>query len=168
MHNSTENAKQEFSLVYTDGSCHTRLRLGAWVAILFIEGAKIILSGVEKDTTHQRMELLAVLHALDFLKKEYPDHVAVKIISDSQYVTGLPVRRDLLRTQNFLSRKGTPVRNADLVKKIFQYEAQTAITFEKIKAHQRSSGIAVNYNAEADVLCRKRMREAVTETGPDQ
>jgi ribonuclease HI len=161
LHNSKERTQKECPRIYTDGSCHTRLRLGAWAAILFVEGTKIILSGIEKNTTHQRMELLAVLNALDFLQKDYPNCRQAKIISDSQYVVGLPGRKSGLNAKGFRSQKGTPIRNADLVKKLFHYEEKISITFEKIKAHQNSSDPSTTYNAEADMLCRKRMWEEI-------
>ena len=54
--------------IYTDGSCHTQFLIGAWAAIIFISGEKIILSGIENYTTHNRMELMAVIKALEFIR----------------------------------------------------------------------------------------------------
>ena len=43
--------------IYTDGSCHTQQCIGAWAAIILIDQQKIVLSGRENDTTHNRMEI---------------------------------------------------------------------------------------------------------------
>ena len=50
--------------IYTDGSCHSQQLIGAWAALVFINGEKTILKGTEKETTHNRMELLAVINAI--------------------------------------------------------------------------------------------------------
>jgi len=38
---------------YTDGSCHTKLKVGAWAAIIFIDGKEIVLKSIELNTTNQ-------------------------------------------------------------------------------------------------------------------
>jgi ribonuclease HI len=63
--------KSEEAEIYTDGSCHPPPRTGAWVAIIFIEREKVVLSGQVADTTHNRMELLAVMGALSYLKTNH-------------------------------------------------------------------------------------------------
>ena len=47
-------------IIYTDGSCHTQQQIGAWSSIILVDDEKISLSGIEINTTHQRMELLAL------------------------------------------------------------------------------------------------------------
>ena len=78
--------------VYTDGSCHTQLCIGAWAAIIFIGDVKIILSGIEKNTTHNRMELIAVIKALEYIEQN-EQAALITVVTDSQYVTGLPARQ---------------------------------------------------------------------------
>jgi ribonuclease HI len=39
-------------IIYTDGSCHTQQQIGAWSAIILVDDEKIILSGIETNTTH--------------------------------------------------------------------------------------------------------------------
>ena len=91
--------------IYTDGSCHTQHCLGAWVAIIFIVGEKIILSGNELNTTHNRMELTAVIKALQYIQQVNPKIPAIKIVTDSQYVTGLQAREKGFSTLNLLQKK---------------------------------------------------------------
>src|SRR5258708_31440451 len=75
--------------IYTDGSCHTRQRAGAWVAILLIGGHKQILSGLVSDTTHNRMELTALIKALEYLLENYKDITTLTIFSHTPYLIGL-------------------------------------------------------------------------------
>ena len=144
--------------IYTDGSCHTQQCVGAWVSILLVNGEKIVLSGTEKDTTHNRMELKAVIKALEFAKKHYKNNSTLTVVSDSQYVVGLNGRKDKLTAQGFNSKSGKEMTNADLVKEFFKLSDK--VNFVKIKAHQKKTA-EVNYNIEADVLVRKLMREIV-------
>ena len=147
------------ALIYTDGSCHTQLEIGAWASIIFFDDKKITLSETIENTTHQRMELLAVISSLHYLLKNNAEIKAVKIISDSQYVIGLMRRKEKLTATDFKTKAQNEVRNTDLVKELLRLSDIFNIEFEKIKAHQKQSSIA-NYNIEVDKLCRNRVREA--------
>ncbi len=146
--------------VYTDGSCHTQLKVGAWAAIVFFNGELLTISGTVTETTHNRMELLAVIEAIRFIKINFPVTNQILIVSDSQYVVGLNERRQTLSSANFTSKKGNETRNADLVKILFEYTDVINLRFEKIKAHQKQTGSA-NYNIDVDKICRKLVRDAV-------
>jgi ribonuclease HI len=145
--------------IYTDGSCHTQHCIGGWAAILFIGGEKIVLSGKEQDTTHNRMELTAVIKAVEYLMEKNRPPAEIKIYSDSQYVVGLMGRKEKLSALHFETRKGNEIRNADLVKFFLALSESTNLQFVKVKAHQKINDIA-NYNTEADKLSRKIVREA--------
>lgn len=155
---------EELIEVYTDGSCHTQRRIGAWVAIVFAGTKKRVLSGIVKDTTHNRMELLAVIKAIQYVKKHYENISTIRVCTDSQYVTGLPERKEKIELAGFITGKGNTLQNADLVKTFFETLSTLSIEFIKIKAHQRKSEI-VNFNREADMLSRKLLRNAVDEIG---
>ena len=68
--------------IYTDGACSGNPGPGGWGTILEYNGVKKELSGGEKETTNNRMELLAVINGLRALKRKCD----VTIYSDSQYV----------------------------------------------------------------------------------
>ena len=68
--------------VYTDGACSGNPGPGGWGAILMYNENKKEISGAEKETTNNIMEITAVLEALKILKEE----CEVKIYSDSAYV----------------------------------------------------------------------------------
>jgi ribonuclease HI len=78
--------------IYTDGSCLTNPGNGGWAAIIN-DGKEIKkISGNEKNTTNNRMELLAPINAL----KDMEPGVEIKIFTDSQYVKN-DLNPDILR-----------------------------------------------------------------------
>lgn len=149
--------------IYTDGSCHTQHLIGGWAAILFIGREKIVLSGTETNTTHNRMELTAVIKAIEYVQANYKDTTIINIFSDSQYVIGLPARKEKLSAKAFTTSAGNDIQNADLVKELLALDGSLTLLFTKIKAHQKQTDIA-NHNIEVDKLSRKLVREAVNNT----
>lgn len=153
----------QWAFIYTDGSCHTQLMTGAWVAILLVGPVKTVLSGIEKNTNHNRMELTAVIKAIEYVRQQYPNIEHLTVVSDSQYVIGLPGRKQKLEAAGLKTKKGNAIQNSDLIRRLLDFATQIQIKFEKVKAHQKKSEV-VNYNIEADILSRKLMRTAVDET----
>lgn len=145
--------------IFTDGSCHTQLRTGGWASILFIESKKIILEGSERNTTHQRMELTAVIESLKYLQALNLLGQAITIYPDSQYVVDLLKRKDRLAQADYKTKKLSPIRNLDLVRELLPFMERTNIQFVKIKSHQRLSDNETNFNREVDLLSRKKMRD---------
>lgn len=148
--------------IYTDGSCHTQHCIGAWVAIIFVAGQKTILSGQELDTTHNRMEIKAVIKAIEYVNQLNIKKSPITIITDSQYVKDLQGKAQKFTAQKFKTKKGSAISNADLVKELLVLINFIAVEFVKIKAHQKSTAV-VNYNIEADKLSRRIVRKAVKE-----
>ena len=146
--------------IYTDGSCHTQKRTGAWVAILVDGREKIILEGSEINTTHNRMELMAVIKAIEYVSNNKDHDTVIQIVTDSQYVMGLPDRAGKLTDNNFVTKKGKDLQNTDLLKIFFNLFASHSIHLNKIRAHQKANG-RINYNMEADKLSRSIMRRAL-------
>lgn len=68
--------------IYTDGACQGNPGPGGWGAVLRYKGTEKEISGGEKNTTNNRMELSAVIEALKLLKEP----CSVTLYSDSQYV----------------------------------------------------------------------------------
>ena len=107
--------------IYTDGSCHTQHCIGGWCSILFLGEKKITLSGIDNNTTHNRMELLAVIRAVEYIQKNYNTVRQIKIVSDSQYVIGLIGRQDKFFKTDFKTNAGNDIRNLDLVKSLLDF-----------------------------------------------
>jgi ribonuclease HI len=144
--------------IYTDGSCHTQLRVGGWAAIILVGEEKKILTGKETDTTHNRMEILAVIRAIEFIRDHYKEVDAIKVFSDSQYVVGLTTRKEKLVGQGFNTRSGKEIQNIDLVKELLSLTETLPMEWMKVKAHQKKNEL-INYNLEVDRLSRKIVRE---------
>ena len=146
--------------IYTDGSCHTQQRIGGWAAIILGEEKNIELKGFVKDTTHNAMEILAVLKALDFLEKNASatTYTKIEIVSDSQYVVRILERKEKLKANNFLTKKNNPIRNVELVKKLINRIETLPLIFTKIKAHQKATN-KINYNRVVDKLAREQVRK---------
>ena len=69
-------------VMYTDGACSGNPGNGGWGAYIEIDDKKIELSGSENNTTNNRMELKAVIYALDYLNEKRD----IIIFTDSKYV----------------------------------------------------------------------------------
>lgn len=74
--------------IYTDGSCLSNPGPGGWAAIVLQDGSRQDLYGGEKETTNNRMEILAVIEGLGSV----PESSEVAVFSDSQYVVNTMAR----------------------------------------------------------------------------
>lgn len=146
--------------IYTDGSCHTASKTGAWAALLLLPSGIVKIQGIVYDTTHNRMELEAVLQAVHYLKENELNYSELSVFSDSQYVVRLDERREKLKKQNFRTKKGNAIRNEILVRRLIQILESEPIHFIKVQAHQKKSTI-VNYNREVDILVRQVLRQQI-------
>jgi ribonuclease HI len=147
--------------VYTDGSCNPAYKVGAWVALIFEGKEKTLLQGKVTETTHQRMELLSVIKALEYIRNNYPDYNMIRLFSDSQYVVNLPERKEKLGKKNFLTKKGLPLSNEDLIRQLIPLTESLRVKFFKVKSHQKISG-EENYNRTVDKLSRKIVRDHIS------
>lgn len=146
--------------IYTDGSCNPRQKVGAWAAIIFIDDKKIVLQDTVSETTHNRMELIAVIKSIEYVLKEISVSKQIKIYTDSQYVEKIPARTRKLVSKDFKTKKGVEIQNADLVQELVELLNTTPIEFIKVKAHQKAS-VVPNYNREVDKLSRKLVRQQI-------
>lgn len=142
--------------IYTDGSCHPKALTGTWAAMLFIGDEKISLQGVEENTTHNRMELLAVINAIRHLVVMNLSEHRILIYSDSQYVVNLSSRMDKLETNNFITNAGKQLQNSDLLQILIKQIRTHDIGFVKVKAHQKDGDV---HNREVDMIARNLLRQ---------
>ena len=148
--------------VYSDGSCNPKFKIGGWAAIIFFQNKKMILKGIQFNTTHNRMELLGTIKALEYIKENSLKFNYIKIYSDSQYLVRLLERKEKLKKSDFLKKSGEPIQNNDLVKDIVTYIDSMHIEFVKVKAHQKKSD-KKNFNREVDILSRNLIRTYIKE-----
>ena len=152
--------KPQIIQIYTDGSCHTQKLIGGWAAVIILENNFIELKGHQFDTTHNAMEILAVLEALDYVEENNITFTKIEIISDSQYVVRIIERKERLKKNNFLTKKNKPIRNINLVKRLILKIESLPLEFFKIKAHQKKTK-TINYNIVVDKLAREEVRRLV-------
>jgi len=113
--------------IFTDGSCLGNPGSGGWCAILRYKGNEKILSGGEKNTTNNRMELTAVIEALKALKEP----CEIELYSDSTYVLkGLNEWLD-----NWIKKDFKKVKNVDLWKKYVEVSKPHKIHINWVKGH---------------------------------
>jgi ribonuclease HI len=146
--------------IYTDGSYNPKFRIGAWVSLIFIQDKKILINGSESITTHNRMELLSAIKAIDYLIEKSILFHKIRIYSDSQYLVNLADRRIKLNNNSFHTQKGKIIQNYDLVKKILDFENSINIEFIKVPAHKKNCS-GNNYNVVVDKLSRKIVRQCI-------
>lgn len=118
-------------ILFTDGACRGNPGPGGWA---WAEGATYFASGFDEHTTNQRMELLAVIEAL----QSVPDDV-IEIVSDSTYVVKCFNDRwyaGWLR-RGWKNSQGQPVANRDLWEILFALvlESDRSISFRWVKGH---------------------------------
>jgi len=153
------NLKNEIN-IYTDGSCNPVHKIGGWAAILIFDDEEILLKGEELETTHNRMELLSVIKALEYIENQNLTDCKIIVYSDSQYVVKLIERKVKLVAADFFTKKGSAIQNKVLVEKIIDYIESLNLHFVKVKAHQKKSD-SKNYNRDVDKISRKIVREYV-------
>ena len=133
--------------IYTDGSCLKNPGNGGWAAIIIKEGENKEISGSEKDTTNNRMELLAPINAL---KKMNPNEQIV-IYTDSKYVKlGITEWINKWVINNWKTSKKEEVKNKDLWTELYNLNKALNVEWIWIKAH---AGNALN--EEVDLLAKK-------------
>lgn len=137
--------------IWTDGACSGNPGPGGWAAILLWGEHKKEIHGREDHTTNNRMELSAVIYALQSLKS---NNYEVIIHSDSAYVVNAIEKGWLTnwRQNGWKTANKKPVENQDLWKLLYPLLIEYKPSFIKVKGH---SGI--HWNEEADKLAAKAM-----------
>lgn len=137
--------------IFTDGGCRGNPGPGGWGVLLQSGNAEKELWGGEPDTTNNRMELTAVIRALEVLKKP----VAVQIHTDSQYVhKGISQWIHNWKRNGWRTADKKPVKNADLWQRLDALSHQHRITWTWIKGHAGHPG-----NERADTLANRGIDE---------
>ncbi len=138
--------------VYTDGACSGNPGKGGWGAVLMFNGHKKEISGAENNTTNNRMELLAVIKALEKLKEP----CIVKLYSDSAYVVNAFNQGwiESWQKNNFRGSDKKEIKNLDLWQKLINLTNIHKVTFIKVKGHADNE-----YNNRCDKLATTAITE---------
>jgi len=130
--------------IYTDGACRGNPGPGGWAAVLSADGREKEIFGAALTTTNNRMELQAVIEALQALKRP----LAVRLFTDSQYV-----RRGILewlpqwKARGWKTADRKPVKNQDLWQQLEAAAARHRIEWHWVPGHAGIPG-----NERCDVL----------------
>ena len=118
--------------IYTDGACSGNPGPGGWGALLRSGGHEKEMSGGEDDTTNNRMEMMAVIKALEALKK--PSHV--DLYTDSKYVMqGVNEWLAGWKAKRWKTASKKPVKNQDLWQRIDSLIQTHNVVFHWVKGH---------------------------------
>ncbi len=133
--------------IYTDGSCLDNPGNGGWAAIINDNGEIKKINGNEKNTTNNRMELMAPINAL----KNINSDEEINIFTDSQYVKlGITEWINTWVKNNWKNSKKEEVKNKDLWIKLYNLNKSLNVKWNWVKAH---SGDPLN--EEVDLLAKK-------------
>lgn len=133
--------------IYTDGACKGNPGPGGWGALLVAGKHRKEMFGGEANTTNNRMELLAVIRALEALTK--PCHVVLH--TDSQYVQkGISEWIHGWKTRGWKTAAKAPVKNADLWQTLDAVSQKHEIDWRWVKGHAGHDG-----NEAADQLANR-------------
>lgn len=138
--------------IYTDGACKGNPGPGGWGALLRYRTQEKELSGGEPATTNNRMELMAVIAALEALKRR----AKIAIYTDSKYVQqGISQWIHGWKQKNWITSARTPVKNVDLWQRLDRLANQHEIEWCWVKGHAGHPE-----NERADALANRGLIEA--------
>ena len=119
--------------LYTDGACSGNPGPGGYGAVLIYEGREKEISGGEKSTTNNKMEMMAVIKGLEALKEP----CEVSVYSDSAYIVNAIEQGwiDSWKKNGWRKADKKPVKNVDLWERLLELMNTHKVTFNKVKGH---------------------------------
>ena len=133
--------------IYTDGACKGNPGPGGWGALLVVGAREREIFGGEPHTTNNRMELTAVIRALESLTR--PCEVA--LYTDSQYVkNGIESWIHGWKRNGWKTADRKPVKNAELWRELDELAAQHRVAWHWVRGHNDHPG-----NERADALANR-------------
>ena len=131
-----------------DGAFRSSTNIGAW-AFIVDSDIRFSSSGVEVETTNQKMELKAIIEALKYAKENFSNE-EIGILSDSAYcVNGMNQRWfDKWILNKWTNSKGKPVKNKELWKELIELDEELDVKYVKVLGH---SGDELNELADLEV-----------------
>lgn len=139
-------------IIYTDGACSGNPGLGGWGAVLRHGDNEIELSGFDKDTTNNKMELTAAIEALNKLKFT----CEVELYSDSAYLINGFNQYWLKnwKAKGWKTASGDNVKNEELWRELDRLSGIHKITWIKVKGHADNE-----YNNRCDKLATDEIKK---------
>jgi ribonuclease HI len=123
--------------IYSDGACRGNPGPGGWAALLSYNGRERELSGAEALTTNNRMELTAVIRALEALTRP----VEARVFTDSEYVRrGITEWLSAWKARNWRTADRKPVKNQDLWVELERLAAGHRVEWHWVRGHSGVPG----------------------------
>ena len=118
--------------IFTDGACSGNPGPGGYAAIIRVDNKEVVISGGERDTTNNRMELMAVIEALK--KDKVPSRI--RITTDSNYVVrGMKEWIFKWIKNGWKNSQKRPVSNRDLWETLLKLSSGHEIEWNWIRGH---------------------------------
>lgn len=141
---------KEKIIIYTDGGCRGNPGIGGWGVWLRYGEHEKKLNGAEKDTTNNRMELMAAIKALEEIKSS---SIHIDLYTDSKYVmNGITQWIAGWKKKNWKTASKTSVKNVDLWQKLDELNQKHQVSWFWVKGHSGDKG-----NDIADLLANQAM-----------
>lgn len=120
-------------ILYTDGACSGNPGPGGYAAILIYNGVEKEISGGEKNTTNNKMEMMAVIKGLEMLKEP----CEVSVYSDSAYVVNSIEKGWVYswKKNNWKKADKKEVKNIELWERMLELMNMHKVSFLKVKGH---------------------------------
>lgn len=120
-------------ILTTDGACLGNPGPGGWAALLRHKDTEKLISGGERDSTNNRMELMAVIQGLSALKRRCQVH----IVTDSKYVMDAFEKGwiEKWEANGWRNASKEPVKNQDLWEDLVSQVDRHSVTWEWVKGH---------------------------------
>jgi|TARA_B110000438_G_scaffold6308_1_gene6265 ribonuclease HI len=137
--------------IFTDGACKGNPGDGGWGAIIRINDHEELIWGGEKETTNNRMEMMAAIKALEYLKESS----ALTLTTDSGYVKdGITKWLQNWKKNDWKTAAKKPVKNKDLWQELDVQSSRHAISWKWVKGHSGH-----RENEIADMLANRGVEE---------
>jgi ribonuclease HI len=139
--------------IYTDGGCINNPGSGGWGLVIYLDNGEVIEFGDhEPDTTNNRMEMMAVLRALQIFKAS-DQTKPITLYTDSEYVRkGINDWIKNWKKNNWKTSQGKPVSNQDLWQKLDQFNTNL-VRWQYVRGHSGNEG-----NERADAIANQFAR----------
>ena len=137
--------------IYTDGACSGNPGPGGWGVLIDIDNENIELSGGDRETTNNRMELMAAIKALEEIDKDYE----ITLYTDSNYVKdGITSWISNWKKNSWKTASKKDVKNKELWMRLDEAIKDKNISWVWVKGHAGNAG-----NEQADYLARSALEK---------
>ena len=140
--------------IYTDGACLDNPGPGGWAAIIIYNGKAKSISGYEGATTNNRMEMMAAIKALSYIKED--SQSSIHLFTDSTYLkNGITTWIHNWKKNNWKTSSGM-VKNIDLWKELDYHNSRHKVEWRWVKGHSGNK-----YNEMADQLAMRAITDVI-------